>query len=112
MNRIIEILLYTLKPGTGSDFHKIMQEISVPLHKQVGMDVIAFGNSVHTPDNYYLIRAYDSLEHLKVSQDNFYASTAWKTGPRIDIISRIETSIKVVMPLSLDAIKELRQPNF
>ncbi|CAM4088205.1 Uncharacterised protein [Yersinia intermedia] len=31
-SRILEILQYTLKPGSGAEFHQIMQEISIPLH--------------------------------------------------------------------------------
>lgn len=109
MNKVIEILLYTLKPGTGPDFHKIMQEISVPLHKKTGMDVVAFGNSLHDSDAYYLIRAYDSLEQLNSSQDHFYASDAWRKGPRADIIGRIATSLRTVMPLDSNAVEKLRQ---
>lgn len=39
MNKIIEILLYTLKPGTGGEFHRNMKEISVPLHKNNGIEI-------------------------------------------------------------------------
>lgn len=109
MNKVIEILLYTLKPGSGRDFHKIMQEISVPLHQKIGMDVVAFGNSLHDSDAYYLIRAYDSLEQLNLTQDRFYASDAWKKGPRADIIQRIASSLKTVMPLDSKSIEKLRQ---
>jgi len=31
-DRIVEILQYTLKKDSGSDFHQIMDEVSVPLH--------------------------------------------------------------------------------
>ncbi|SCW87318.1 NIPSNAP protein [Paenibacillus tianmuensis] len=109
MSRVIEILLYTLKPGTGGEFHRIMQEISVPLHRKVGMDVVAYGNSLHDPDAYYLIRSYDSLDHLGSSQDAFYKSEAWRNGPRVDIIERISTSLKSVVSLSPEAIDELRR---
>lgn len=109
MNRVIEILLYTLKPGTGSEFHRIMDEISVPLHREVGMDVVAYGNSLHDPDAYYLIRSYDNLEQLDSSQEAFYNSAAWRNGPRAAIIERIQTSLKSVITLSPEAIHELRQ---
>lgn len=60
--RTVEILEYTLRKGTGAAFHAIMQEISVPLHRHHGIDVVSFGNSLHDPDCYYLIRAFDSAE--------------------------------------------------
>lgn len=28
--KTVEFLLYTLKPGTGNDFHRVMQEQSAP----------------------------------------------------------------------------------
>lgn len=41
-----------------------MQDISVPLHQRHGIDVVSFGNSLHDPDCYYLIRAFDSAESM------------------------------------------------
>ncbi|KEO82339.1 NIPSNAP family protein [Tumebacillus flagellatus] len=107
--RVVEILLYTLKTGTGGEFHKLMQEISVPLQRSVGMDVVAFGNSLHDPDAYYLIRSYDNVDHLSSSQDAFYKSDAWRNGPRAEIIERIGTRLKSVVSLTSDAIEELRR---
>ncbi|WP_379160490.1 hypothetical protein [Paenibacillus sp. sgz5001063] len=109
MNRVIEILLYTLKAGTGDEFHKIMHEISVPLHTSIGMDVVTYGNSLHDQDAYYLIRSYDNLDHLNSSQDAFYNSEEWRSGPRMDIIERINTSLRFVVSLSPDAIEGLRR---
>jgi hypothetical protein len=75
--RTVEILQYTLRKGTGTAFHTIMQEISVPLHQRHGIDVVSFGNSLHDPDCYYLIRAFDSAE----SMTTVYASAEWRNGP-------------------------------
>lgn len=47
---MVEILQYRLKPGTDASFHRIMCEISVPLHKQQGIDVVTFGCSRHDTD--------------------------------------------------------------
>lgn len=74
--RIVEILQYTLKPGTGKEFHQVMVEISVPLHHEAGIDVVAFGCSLHDEDSYYLLRAFDDIEHMKASQEAFYGSKA------------------------------------
>ena len=72
--RTVEILQYTLRKGTGTAFHTIMQEISVPLHQSYRIDVVSFGNSLHDPDCYYLIRAFDSAESMATVLDAFYAS--------------------------------------
>lgn len=106
--KTVEFLLYTLKPGTGKDFHRIMKEVSVPLHRAAGMDVISFGISAHDDYAYYLLRAYDSLSHLKSSQESFYNSDAWRNGPQQAIIERISISVKSVLTLTDSAIEHLR----
>lgn len=65
--KTVEFLLYTLKPGTGNEFHRIMKEQSAPCHRAAGMDIVSFGNSVDDNDAYYLIRAYEDLTHLNAS---------------------------------------------
>lgn len=108
-DRIIEILQYTLKKSSGEEFHQIMHEVSVPLHARNGIDVVAYGNSLHDADSYYLIRAFDSEEQIKSVLEDFYASAGWRSGPREAIISRIEVSLKSVLVLSQIAVNELRK---
>ena len=106
--KTVEFLLYTLKPGTGNEFHRIMKEQSAPCHRAAGMDIVSFGNSVDDNDAYYLTRAYEDLTHLNASQAHFYRSPAWREGPRQAIIDRISVSVKTVMLLSDSAIDGLR----
>ncbi|EOK0892946.1 hypothetical protein ACJY98_004973, partial [Escherichia coli] len=110
-DRIVEILQYTLKKDSGSDFHQIMHEVSVPLHTRNGIDVVAYGNSLQDADSYYLIRAFESEEQMKSVLDDFYASAGWRSGPREAIISRIEVSLKSVLTLPQNAVNELRKKN-
>ena len=72
------------------------------------MDVVSYGKSAHHPDAYHLIRAYADLDHLESSQDAFYKNTAWRSGPRADIIARIETSLKSVVIMTDEAVEALR----
>lgn len=109
MQRVVEIRTYKLKPGTGAEFHRLVGQQSVPLHAAAGMDVVAYGRSLHDPDAYYLIRAYDSLAHLEASQREFYASPAWRQGPREAIIALIESDAHAAMPWPEEAIRSLRQ---
>ncbi|HDR1884293.1 TPA: NIPSNAP family protein [Pasteurella multocida] len=106
-NQVIEILQYRLKPQSGQTFHQIMCEISVPLHKQHGIDVIAYGNSLHDIDSYYLIRAFETETKLQQQLDAFYASDDWRDGPRESIIRLIESSLKSVIMLPTQAIHAL-----
>ena len=52
--RVIEIRSYKLKPGTGAMFHSLVSETSIPLMQAAGMIVVAYGQSLHDPDHYYL----------------------------------------------------------
>ncbi|BEN57531.1 NIPSNAP family protein [Serratia marcescens] len=106
--RTVEILQYTLRKGSGAAFHAIMQEISVPLHRRHGIDVVSFGNSLHDPDCYYLIRAFDSAESMTTILETFYASDDWRGGPREEIIRSIETSMKTVISLPQESVEGLR----
>lgn len=109
MNSTVEILVYRLKHGEGAAFHDIMERISVPLHRVHGMRVIAFGRSVSDPDAYHLVRAYKSVDHMAASQDAFYASTDWQSGPREAIVTRIESSLRSVFAMPEDALASLER---
>ncbi|MDI9220274.1 NIPSNAP family protein [Pantoea sp. EA-12] len=106
--KIVEILQYRLKPTTGKDFHKIMREISIPLHVQHSIDVVAYGCSRHDIDHYYLIREFENEVRMKSVLDDFYASDDWQRGPREEIVSRIEASLKSTMLLSPGAVAAMR----
>ena len=108
MTKTVEILQYRLKAGTGASFHRIMCEMSVPLHEQQGIDVVAFGCSLHDADSYYLLRAFENEEQLESVLEDFYASEAWRMGPREEIIERIEVSLKSVLPLPHRVVDEMR----
>ena len=108
MQRLVEIRSYRLKPGSGSRFHDLVVNRSMPLLQKFGMEVVAFGQSLHDPDAYFLVRAYDSLEHRRLSQEAFYSSDAWRKGPRQSIIDLIESDCDVVLWLSRAAVDAMR----
>ena len=96
MPNVIEVLQYTLKPGTGDAFHSIMKCQSVPLHTSCGINVLRFGNSLHDNDNYYLVREFENLAKMEAVLAQFYADSRWREGPRSEIISMIQESHRVV----------------
>jgi len=106
--KTIEILQYALRKDTGTAFHTIMREVSVPLHQHHGIDVVSFGHSLHDPDCYYLIRAFESPEQMAAVLDAFYSSADWRNGPREEIIHCIETSLKTVVDLRTESVDALR----
>ncbi len=78
------------------------------LYRRHGIDVVSFGNSLHDPDCYYLIRAFDSAEKMAAALNAFYVSDDWHSGPRENIVGSIETSIKTVMNLPTKNVEGLR----
>ena len=106
---LVEILLYQLKAGTGGEFFAIMQDISVPLHRENGIDVVWHGQSAHDPDSYGLIRAFSDMTALDADLSAFYGSDSWRSGPREAIVSRIETFTKLIVPMTLEAVEGFRK---
>jgi hypothetical protein len=90
-------------------FHDLVTHSSLPLLAAAGTDVVAYGPSLHDPDAYFLIRAYESVDHLRSSQDAFYSSAAWRQGPREAIVALIERDVNAVLWLSAEAIEALRR---
>jgi uncharacterized membrane protein len=63
--RHLHVRLYRLKAGSGKEFHRVVIEQAVPLLREQGVDVVAFGPSGDDPEMYYLVRAYASIEELR-----------------------------------------------
>ena len=95
---VVEIRTYKLLPGMGGEFHRTVVEEVMPLLERWGTKVVAFGPSLDDADLYFLLRGYESVDALQASQDEFYGSDEWRSGPREAVVSRIESSISVVIP--------------
>jgi hypothetical protein len=109
MDRVVEFRSYNLKPGTRTEFHRLVVEQSIPMLARWKVDVVGFGPSPHDEDSYYLIRAYASLEERERSQDAFYASDEWRHGPRQAILDCIESDASIVLELDPGTIDGLRR---
>ncbi|HET9495616.1 MAG TPA: NIPSNAP family protein [Chloroflexia bacterium] len=109
MSKFVEIRSYRLKPGSGREYHRLMAEAALPLLLSHGVDVVAYGPSRHDPDAYYLIRAFDSLEHRDHSEEAFYGSAEWRQGPREAVLALIETYTEFVLELDEATVDALRR---
>jgi hypothetical protein len=87
---VFEILTLEIKPGRRDEFHKVYVTRSVPLLKKWNFDLVAYGPSLHDANSYYVIRRFKSLEDREKSEDAFYSSTDWKSGPRNAIIGLVD----------------------
>jgi hypothetical protein len=109
MKRLVEIRTYRLKRGTSAAFHDAFVTRGIPLVRTAGMDVVAFGFSIGDTDGYFLLRAFASPEDRQVTEDAFYASDAWRKGPRNSIIEHIESYQDTLVWLTSEAIDLLRR---
>lgn len=108
---IIEIFSIGLKPGTGPIFNQLYTGQSVPLQKRFGVNLIAYGPSLHDADAFFVVRHFESLEHRQNSHDKFYGSNEWKTGPREGILSLIDSYTTVVLPSSDELVRAFAKTN-
>jgi hypothetical protein len=107
--RLVEIRSYRLKPGTAAEFDRLVREISVPMLRRGGIDVVACGPSLRD-DAYYLMRAYASLDDLELSEAAFYGSDAWRLGPREAVLACIDTYTSIVIEVDGGTVEGLREP--
>lgn len=105
---IVEIRSYNLRPGTRSEFHRLVVEEAVPMLRRWDMDLVAHGPSPHDDDSYYLIRAFADLDDRQRREDAFYGSVEWREGPREAILSFIESYATIVLELDRATIDGLR----
>ena len=68
---------------------------------------MSFGNSLHEPDCYYLIRAFDNVESMAAVLDAFMQAMTGAAA-REEIIRSIETSIRTVINLPPESVEGLR----
>jgi hypothetical protein len=109
MSPFIEIRSYNLKPGTRSDFDRLVTEKSLPLLEHWKIDTVAWGPSLHDSDSYYLMRAFPGLQERERSEDAFYGSPEWREGPREAVLALIESYTTVVIEVDDDTLRGLRR---
>jgi hypothetical protein len=107
---IVEFRTYRLTPGTGEEFVRVMKQESEPLQAAVGIEVLDTGVSLIAEEGHteaYLIRAFADLSTYKQLEDEFYASPAWRDGPRETILSMIESYHTIAMEADAQTVAAL-----
>lgn len=106
--RVVEIRSYNLKPGTRDTFQQLAERDAIPMLKRWKIDVVSHGPSLHDANSYFLIRSFASIDDRQKSEDAFYGSEEWKTGPRDAVLACIESYTTVVVRLDDATLKGLR----
>ncbi len=109
MRKFVEIRSLNIKPGKRGEFQRLYVEKALPLLLKWKMDVVAFGPSLHDENTFYVIRAFESLEHRQKSEDEYYGSADWREGPREEMVALIESYIDAVIEMEGETIKALRK---
>jgi hypothetical protein len=111
MKRLVEIRSYALKPGTADRLHETFVARVLPMLRDAGIDVVAFGRSMYDENAWYLVRAFDDFAHLNAQEDAFYGSDAWKNGPRAAVVDAIDRYLDTLLWMSDESIDDLRDSN-
>jgi hypothetical protein len=106
---IVEIRTYNLKPNSRDTFHQLFVKKAKPMLEKCHISVVGFGPSIHEENTYTLIREYESIEHMKKSEDAFYGSDEWKKGPREEILALIENYTTLVLQANQELINQLHK---
>jgi uncharacterized protein (TIGR02246 family) len=107
--QVVEVRVYTLKPGTRAQFHRLVLERALPLLRRWNVDVVAYGPSLHDDDSYFLMRAFPSLTERARSEDAFYGSTEWTSGLRSEVLAAIQSYSTAVVSLDENGVRSLRR---
>ncbi len=90
-NRILELRLYKLKPGTAPAFAARFRDQIEPMLARHGIAVVHCGPSLIDPDSWCLLRAYPSLEARQAQLDAFYDSDEWLEKHDAPVMAMIES---------------------
>ena len=88
---ILELRVYTLKPGTRLSFHDRFHGSILPMLERHGIAVVSAGPSLHDDDSYHLIRAFASLEQRDAQLGTFYGSDEWLSQHDAQVMAMIAT---------------------
>ena len=98
-------------PGARAEFERTFETRALPMLRAADIAVVAFGRSPTDDDAWFLIRAFDDLADLTRREEAFYASDAWRSGPREAIVGAIVHYTDTLLWLGVDAVEDLRRRN-
>lgn len=104
---LLEIRLFTLHPGTRTEFDRISREGTVPLMRRQGITVLAHSPAQNDEDGYVLIRAFPSEEDRVRLSQSLYTLPEWERDFDDQVTSMILDYRTAVLPMSLEAIGRL-----
>ncbi|MFE5816161.1 hypothetical protein [Streptomyces sp. NPDC056479] len=103
---LLEIRLFTVKPGVREEFHRISRDGTIPLMRECGITVVAHGPSLNDEDGYYLLRAFRSENERVALSQSVYATDVW-LRKYDDVVPEMMTGYQTsVVPVPRPALEE------
>jgi hypothetical protein len=96
--RVIELRVNKLKPGTRDAFAERFDGQIGPMLERHGISVIHFGPSLADPDGFCLIRAFGSIEERRAALDAFYGSKEWLEHHDAVVMAMIDSYNSCLVP--------------
>lgn len=90
MPPVIELRVYTLKPGTRAAFQRRFADEIEPMLARFGIAVVTAQPSLHDEGSFTLVRFYPSLEDREAQLARFYGSEEWLTRHDEAVMGMIE----------------------
>ena len=104
---LLEIRLFTLRPGVSDEFHRISRDGTIPLMRKCGITVIAYGPSLTDDSSYFLLRAFRSDQERTKLSESFYATQEWAESYEDSVMGMMADYHTAVLPATQQMIEEL-----
>ena len=90
MPSVIELRVYTLKPGTRDAFQRRFADEIAPMLERSGITVVTAQPSLHDERSFTLVRFFPSLADREAQLARFYGSEEWLTRHDETVMGMIE----------------------
>ncbi|MGA5134112.1 hypothetical protein ACPCTO_30355 [Streptomyces olivoreticuli] len=97
---LLEIRLFTLRPGTREEFDRLSREETIPLMRRWGITVLTGGPTLNDEDGYCLVRTFASEEERVGLQERFYAGAEWNDTYDKLVMEMVADYKTAVLPLT------------
>lgn len=104
---LLEIRLFTLRSGTREEFDRISRDGTIPLMRDLGIDVIAHGPSLNNESGYFLMRAFPSETERVERSQAVYATAEWEAKYDAAVMGMIDDYDTTVLPVTPDVLSRL-----
>jgi NIPSNAP protein len=104
---LLEIRLFTLKPGTRAEFDRISREGTIPLMRSLGITVVAHGPSLNNDNGYFLLRAFPSEQDRLERGQSLYTTPEWLANYDDVVPPMIDAYDTAVLSMDAAAFREL-----